>query len=272
MGNKIVTAWEQMSRTGRLYACGTVVFATGFLNVLWTSRILDNWYYTTAFYLASLCLALGFVIWIYPIQQKIWQRTAGKLSLALFHAVILLLAIIPSRFVVANALGLPPQDFDITVSIFALALYPLLWMLLVSIAAFIFACITLLSVVVCSWSTYPLFDGILVWLAGLLPQSSPIRQFVQHDRGKFIWAAFCHAVGALTVCLAAAHIHDMGMKTLIKHPQVVRWVAYAADYHEAVLYPNVAKGVKMRLHENGVVSYAVRDGRHISLTVGKFPE
>lgn len=51
---------------------------------------------------------------------SIWEHQIGKIATLIFQAVALLTATIFSRNLVADAIGLPPQDFDLTVAFFAL--------------------------------------------------------------------------------------------------------------------------------------------------------
>ena len=71
--------------------------------------------------------------WIIPLLPKVWASSFGKLLLTLLHGLIRLLAIVLARTFVAEALGLRPQDLDLTVSIWAPVLYLPLWTLFISI-------------------------------------------------------------------------------------------------------------------------------------------
>jgi hypothetical protein len=50
---------------------------------------------------------------------------------------------------------------------------------------------------------------------------------------------------------------------------IVRAVAYFADFQQASLYPGVDVNRRLRLHENGVVSYAEERGWDIVISVKK---
>jgi hypothetical protein len=74
------------------------------------------------------------------------------------------------------------------------------------------------------------------------------------------------------VSLAAATAWDLNAELILRNPAVIKWVAYSADFQEAYRYPGVDEGKRIRLHENGVVSYAEIDGWNINITVGRFEE
>lgn len=71
-------------------------------------------------FLASLAFAVGFSIWCWPTVKKAWKHPVGKALIVILHLFILLFAAILARNVVASALGLPPQDFDVSVSVISL--------------------------------------------------------------------------------------------------------------------------------------------------------
>jgi hypothetical protein len=50
---------------------------------------------------------------------------------------------------------------------------------------------------------------------------------------------------------------------------IVRAVAYFADFQQVSLYPGVDVNRRLRLHENGVVSYAEERGWDIVISVEK---
>jgi hypothetical protein len=50
---------------------------------------------------------------------------------------------------------------------------------------------------------------------------------------------------------------------------IVRVVAYFADFQQVSLYPGVDVNRRLRLHENGVVSYAEERGWDIVISVDK---
>ncbi|TSJ82526.1 hypothetical protein FG002_022205 [Chitinimonas sp. BJB300] len=66
---------------------------------------------------------VGFLVWFKPSYYKIKERTIGKLAINITHAVAILISLIFARIQVADALGLPPQGFELTVSAVALIFY-----------------------------------------------------------------------------------------------------------------------------------------------------
>jgi hypothetical protein len=262
--------WRALPTPYRLYAFATVLALMGSAKVFLageTSRSLEF-----AISSSAILFGVGFVLWVRPWLIDKWQTTHGKLLLAGLHAAILFLAVIPSRIFVSHALGLPPQDFEITVRIFALELYPALWLLLVAFASLFASLILLLLAVLCMLSTYPVLNDLFLLASKLLAAQSKMRSFIESGRRRFISRAFGHAMGATFASLAAAYVWDLHAKFLTENPAVIRWTAYATDFHYSRSYPGIDSGKKLRLHENGVVSYAEQDGQDIKITVGRFHE
>ena len=226
--------------------------------------------FDTALLTSALLFGFGFGMWVKPWIQEKWQTSHGKLVLAGIHAVILFFAIIASRYFVANALGLPPQDFETTVHIFAIALYPALWLFLLSFVFLVVSVGFFLLAFSCIISTYPVLNTPLLLVSRLLSPKSKIRLFIESGRNQFISKALGHFLGAIFSSLAATGVLGMHAQFLGDNSALIRWVAYGVDFHEAKNFPGVDRTKKLRLHENGVVSYAEQDGGDIKITIGRF--
>jgi hypothetical protein len=55
----------------------------------------------------------------FALVAKIWHSSFGKLAITFLNGSVLLADVIYARLLVADALGLPPQDFDMTVAVCA---------------------------------------------------------------------------------------------------------------------------------------------------------
>jgi hypothetical protein len=262
--------WHALTTPYRFYAVATLLGVVGSMRVFFAIQY--SWVVDLAISSSAILFGLGFILWVKPWLQDKWRTSHGKLLLAGMHAAILFLAVIPSRYFVSSALGLPPQDFEITVHLFAVELYPALWLLLMSFALLAVSLILFLLTALCIVSTYPIFNDLLLLSSKLLAAQSKMRSFIESGRDQFISKAFGHFVGAVFVSLAAAYVWDLHAKFLTENPAIIRWAAYATDFHQSKNYPGVDSNKKLRLHENGVVSYAEPDGRDIKITVGRFHE
>jgi hypothetical protein len=172
-----------------------ILWGVAFISMLITKH--QNGFFSFTLTISSLLFGFGFLSWMMPWLREKWQSTLGKWMIGVLHAVILFFAVIPSRNLVGKVLGLPPQDFDMTVSIFALVLYPLLWVLLLSITTLLFAFAIFFLAMICSFSTSPLFNEILLFSAKLLSKTSRVRSFIENERKSFVRKSFGHAMGAL---------------------------------------------------------------------------
>lgn len=259
--------WRELPTPYRIYVVATALAVVGSIRIY--LGIKDSWIFNAAISISAILFGLGFVLWVQPWLQDKWKTTHGKLLLAGIHTAILFLAVIPSRYFVSKALGLPPQDFEITVHIFAVELYPALWFLLLSVALFAVSLILFLLTVLCMMSSYPFINDMLLLASKLLSSQSKMRSFIESGRDRFISRAFGHVMGAIFVALAAGGVWDLHARFLLDNPNIIRWAAYATDFYQSKNFPGVDSSKKLRLHENGVVSYAEPDGWDIKITVGR---
>ncbi|MBD8595619.1 hypothetical protein IFT75_19545 [Pseudomonas sp. CFBP 8758] len=103
----------------RLYMVSIVLVFLGLLlSRSWGTAALD----VTSMIAAGFMIA-GFIMWCLPVarwMRKKWHKPLYKTPIVLLHLLALLVATGLSRFAVSEALGLPPQSFDLTVGLLAL--------------------------------------------------------------------------------------------------------------------------------------------------------
>lgn len=197
--------------------------------------------------LSAFGFAIGFAVWCWPFLTKAWTHPVGKVSITILHLFVLLLSTAFARSVVASSLGLPPQDFELTVSFIAIALYIPAWSIVVSFLIGVLAIVAMLII-------------------GLL--SVVARQLLAGLTTKVI----AHMVGAIAISLFFAYIFVfVGENEKYLHP-VVKWVAFISDFQATPNYPGIKDNERIRLHENGVISFAqVQDGE-VKIVVRAFNE
>jgi hypothetical protein len=178
---------------------------------------------------ASLLFAAGFVVWCSPTLQRYRSNPAARAVVIIIHLLVLLLSAAIARNVVALALGLPPQDFDLTVSALALLFYIPVWALVVSLAV---------GTAAMALYLYAILGG-----------------FFRKDKShapRFL----AQALGALAICIYSAQAFQYSSDHQATLYPLARWFALFADYQQMQRYPGVQPSEHVRLHENGVVSYA----------------
>jgi hypothetical protein len=236
---------------------------------------LSYFFYSTVLLAGAIC-AIGFGSWIFPWLRKIWRSAMGKLVLTWLHAVVVVLALIPAQLLVAEAVELPPQDFEVTVALCAAVLFlPVAWIaiFLVPIAIlsmflfFAFGVLSLLNTMVSSG----VWEVLILFLEPNFPTAAyRLRRFVEQGRSKsaeLAWKSWGRAFGAfmLVFVVAVAHGQYPSAKAYLK--PIVRGVAYLADYQQVPKYPGVDENRRSRVHENGIVSYAEDRGGDIVISV-----
>ena len=130
----------------------------------------------------------------------------------------------------SSAIGLPAQDFDLTVGLVTLVLCVPVWGVAVAAIFGVIAAIHYLLV-----------------LAKMLLNRSLSEVVV----------AFGQCIGAF-VC---AFLSIYGFEYVTRHHReadpAIRLVAYFVDYQPAPKYPGIGAQERVRLHENGIISVAV---------------
>jgi hypothetical protein len=264
---RIFSWWQSLQLIDRLYVLALVLGLVGVIFLRIDGNLTTRAY--SSFLLVYGVSGVGFGLWLWPWLRKIWLWPLGKLGLTLFHGGILLLSIIPARLLVAEALGLPPQDFDFTVAFCVLLFYLPLWLLVSEFLILLFALIHFMASILRSFMTYSLINVLVLLIAKLFPLGSRPRLFLEHNREKFVWRGFMNTFGAIAIAASIAIFWEWYSPATRSLKPVVRAVSYLADYQQVSLYPGLDVNSRVRLHENGVVSYAEERGWDIVISVEK---
>lgn len=221
----------------KVYSVAAVLFLSGSV----IAGVAPTWpLIHQPFFVSALAVfAAGFLVWSWPLLKKAWDTLAGKITIAVLNLFALILSTMLARNLVAESLGLPPQDFDLAVHFFVLLLVVPSWTLFVSLLCGIYA--------------------VFSFIVGLV-----------RLRGKPSWGwakPFAHAMGAFAISWYAANTFDFfSTNTKTFHP-LVKWVAYVGDFQPSLAYPGIKANERVRLHENGVISSAVIENGEVVIYV-----
>jgi hypothetical protein len=258
------------------------------------------------FWAAAACCATGFMLWASPRIRSAWRSGWGKVVVTFLHGLALLLALAFARELLADALGLPPQDFDWTERALTLFLWPAAWAVILAVVA----ALTQLWLV-STFALTHLLDTVsetLGFLSAMFTMQRAgtekatmatdpegpagmrrltVEVFVRRpnslyragkprDRSRrHLLCRFApkevrqvgRMFGVLVVTVAASCLQQGNVSVVRAWKPLVRKMAYYADYQSIPAYPGVRGNERVHLHENGVVSYAAMRGEHIEITV-----
>lgn len=241
----------------RFYTASLVSFSLGLvLSEVWKQSAFE-----TANTIASALIICGFLMWCLPAvrwMRDIWDRPFGKTPIVLLHVLVLLLATSLSRFAVSDALGLPPQSFDLTVGFLALIFYLPAWMVVASTIFMIFGFLLFVAVL------------IAIFVVGSIQTLAPLLKVVgfNYSATRNRAMALFHSAGAIATGLALLATYSFLTETY--QPWIlstIRFTAVKTDFHAAPNYPDVSPGERIHPLENGYVAYArVRNDK--SLVIG----
>ena len=256
--------WQSLDITSHFYIVGITILLFWFLGTPFSKEPFSG-FRNALMWAGNALFAAGFLFWVIPLLKAKWKTKAGKWIISILHAAVLFLAIIPSRILVADALGLPPQDFEMTVATLTILIYVPLWVVLVAACTSMVGLLLLLPLLVVGLlSPILAVDGLL----RLSPRCRSVIQLKWNLICQSAWKFYGHGVGAMVICLLSWHAVDES-NTWIANPTLIKWVAYISDFQFAPSYPGIDKAKRLRLHENNVVSYAERDDWNIKITVDR---
>jgi hypothetical protein len=263
---KLIDSVRTGSPMQRLYA---LAFTCGVMGIIISALLSQSLWAEGLLVLAGILFGLGFCFRITPILKRIWSSSVGKWAIGGLNVAVWFLAHVPARLAVAKALGLPPQDFDVTVSIWTVATYPAVWIAFVSFLTLVICTALMLTFLVLHLSSFPLITESIDFLSHLLPSSIGNR-LTTEKRREVSTRYLAHVAGSAMLGIASAVLLQATSSIHEHCLSAIPWIAYVADYQETPAYPGIQKNQRVRLHENGVVSYAVREGGAVRIHVRAF--
>ncbi|WP_163028964.1 hypothetical protein [Pseudomonas viridiflava] len=219
---------------------------------------------STGFITGFLLGCLPTIIWM----ASVWEKPYGKTPVILLHLMVLLISTVLARWAVAEALGLPPQSFDMSVSFLALAFYIPAWMLVIALILVFVGTVTFAAIALLSVAMTPVLHLVR-------PIASAYRGGAIEQLNGKLQAASNHlllnlfrVVGAIVTGLSlmagyAAFSH-------VVQPYFgssIRWLAVVTDFQSASQYPGVNAGERIHPLDNGFSAVAYEQADH-SLYIG----
>lgn len=194
---------------------------------------------------ASLAFSVGFLVWGRSAIQETWQHPIGRGLIIILHLFVVLLSAIMSRSLVAAALGLPPQDFDITVTFITFMMYIPTWALIIS-------CIMgILGFAISLFGTF--------FTAINLPTSD-------------VATTLARGFGAFAICAYSFGVFDFTNRNQETLYPTARWIAWLGDFHHINAYPGIKSNERVRLLENGIVSIATIENSSVAIRARRYEE
>lgn len=241
----------------RFYMVSVIlVFSGVWLSRSWGTAALD----VTSMIAAGFMIA-GFIMWCLPMARWMrlkWHKSLYKAPIVLLHLLALLAATGLSRFAVSEALGLPPQSFDLTVGLLALLFYVPAWM---AVLALLLSLGGLLLLV--------LFGVAVVIFAAIQMLTSFLKIFGVNYAPKLnLGMTLFHPGGAIAASMVLVACYSF--LTDSYQPWVlsaIRTTAVIADFHPAPNYPGVLPGERIHPLDNGYTAYAQEQPDH-SIVIG----
>lgn len=228
--------------------------------------------------LAGMSIAIGaiaFLIKANIVMRKVWNIKVMRTGFVALHVAMYFIAIIVSRIVIAKVIGLPPQDFDMTVGVISIFMYVAVLLAFVLVAMFLLIAVLMVVEIPLSMLSVVLNDALFT---GLIKKIGGVKisECISSAKVKMAGGVLKHIYGAIGVLIPIMFLIGFAFSFFYAQPSkfggasLVKLIAYVADYQYLDNYPGVDGGKKVRLHDNGVVSYAKLDDWRVIITIGKF--
>ncbi|TPG75497.1 hypothetical protein [Pseudomonas mandelii] len=220
---------------------------------------------------ATICITVfvaGFCGTTYPKVRSFWEHKVGTWFRRAFHALLFFIAFVPARTLVSEVMGLPGQDFDATVAILSLCIYPALWFFVVALICSGIGLIHLFIFLAIRLTMLPVVDD-MVRFMGTVIKNERLRHFIFTERTINSYFSLAQWGGATATALLLGQCFDKAGAEIANNDQIIKSIAYYTDYQIAGNYPGIIKHLRYRLHENGVVSYAIKSNSRITILIDK---
>ncbi|MFW1860268.1 hypothetical protein ACG9XP_00365 [Acinetobacter baumannii] len=231
-------------RWNQLYFVAMLIFIIGILSIKQLGH--PNFLIYISFFLFE----IGFLWWLIVKFKKIKKFNYLKPFLFLCQLLVVWLANVFARNLIASTMGLPPTDFDATVALLT----------------FIY-CIPSVLIVTASLLT---LIGLGIWCVFIFRFGFLIFK----DRFMEGFSLF-HVMGLVLTLGLLNEACDKFFTYGQQSSELVKFLAYSSDYYPIPNYmkkfPELSSHDKVHLHENGVISKMIKTGNGYEIIVEKLP-
>lgn len=237
----IKNKYRSIATPHRIYILAFTSYIAGSILYIQTGHIPP----TTTMIISACLFTIGFTIectpklkWLYLHREKPYC----KLTFILINILIILAVTAQTRSLVANALGLPPQTFDLTVSFLSFALY-------IPACLLAIACILLVTgigifiTIVAIAATNEIISVLNIFNLKIVKLRLPIKSSTSF-MGLMITS--------LVFMVGSEHLSQQ-LEPLIKSS--VKYVAVGVDFHPAQNYPGVSANELVHPLENNFIAF-----------------
>lgn len=212
-----------------------------------------------------LIVEVGFVIWaIQFYKDKVMGRSFYTFLFGILNLLILWLSNVYAQEQIVASLGLPAEDFGLTLHLLVFICY-IPAAIILTILMFFIAYLSLSICLIFKMSKDVLYSFIHPFL--VLIGLRKMEYVVRKDHRLFL---HFFAFGITGILLTSVFLF------IVKHQSSfypsIRYVAYVTDYQYLYNYPQINQNKKNKLHANGVVSTMEGSGQSLKVVVSKLDE
>lgn len=216
-------------------------------------------------FIGLLIVEVGFVIWaIQFYKNNIMGRFSYTLFFGIVNLFILWLSNAYAQELVVASLGLPAEDFGLTLHLLVLLCYiPAAMVVTILLFFIVYLLLSVLLTLKMSRDIVYSFIYPFLVLCGLKKR----EEMVKKDNRMFL---HFFAFGVTSILLASVFSFIVKYQSLL-YPSI-RYIAYFTDYQYIYNYPQIDKNKKIKLHANGIVSTMKGSDQSLKVVVSKLDE
>ncbi|NAR51821.1 hypothetical protein GPS64_14195 [Acinetobacter haemolyticus] len=215
--------------------------------------------------LGVLVIEVGFVSWAVQFYvNKIKGKPFYTFSFGIVNLFILWFSNVYAHELIVKSLGLPAEDFTLTLHLLVLICY-IPSAIVFTILAF-FLVYFLIAILLMFKMLIELLNSFIhpfLVIFGLKEVN-----FIAKKDHKLILHFFAWGITSLFLI----GIFEFIVKNQSLTYPIIRYIAYLADYQQLHNYPQVDKDMKIKLHENGFVSTMEGSGQNLKVIVKKMDD
>lgn len=259
---KLIVKWSLSSKPEKLQLVGFVLLIISVSIFLMAPRSDITFLFVC---LAFSVYGTAFLIWIFPVKDWL-QSEIGNFFIKIVHVFVGIFAIAGARYIVFNAIGLPPQYFDLTVAFIALFIYVPAYLLLIALLFSIFFVFSIFISVI--WSYVLILIGPIFTS---FQNKGDVKKKFSHLSSS-IESLSKHALGSVFFLFLFGWAGAVIFVEISYLKEGIRYFAFFADFQPAGKYPGVPCDARIRIQDNGVVAVARKKSDTIEISISRYEE
>ncbi|HAV4457065.1 TPA: hypothetical protein JIR19_07490 [Acinetobacter baumannii] len=217
-------------------------------------------------FIGILIVEVGFVVWaIQYYKNKIKGKPFFTFLFGIINLIVLWISNVYAQELIVQSLGLPAEDFSLTLHLLTLICYipaGIIVTIIIFFTVYLIIFLFLMLIILKNSIYYGFIHTFLV-----IADKANID-----DKPKINHKIFLHFFSFSITCLLLINSLSFTFKHQIFFYPSIRYIAYIVDYQYLYNYPNIDKDKKVKLHANNYFSIMEGSGQNLKVIVKKIED